>query len=592
MSESSYERARTLEVRKRSAFRSATASGPTSTADSVAPSGVVTPIDLPLRLVCETREGCADTEHNLMVDLSGDASRSVARRDLRRLSKLAISTPGDDYEQEADRVADRMVAPPGLLSTSTTSPHIQRYVGHTTGQSKAAPASVDRVLADPGMPLDLNLRQDMEQRFGHDFARVRVHTGAVAEQSAQEVNARAYTVAHHIVFGTNKPALNTPSGQRLLAHELTHVVQQGAAPTARYCSEMPLTAVFQRHSQPTVCRDSLWGSITDRVGQAIDPATRQFGADLWTSMRQSPEHFAEFFTGELLDLVKANWPKIAVVTGALIGAELVIGALEAAPTGISQVIGAVLEVAVLAVLGYFAAVETVGAMQEGMRWFSIARHAAGDPKQIAEASRAFVRMVFHIFMAVLAVAGVRAKLRGGAIPRIKEKLGVNPKGEAPPQQLPPALEGEQKPPISSPAQTEIPEPPASKPAEAVQKVPGEEAPGRAPAAQVAFDAAKVADELVAATKSLSNAGQKMISATRQLSGMGNLTAAQKVEVMLEFFKRIGFAIGKAGVVDDGAQFVMYSEDSLYAFAFVKATGEILYGKFNVQTLQYVWSVVK
>jgi hypothetical protein len=66
----------------------------------------------------------------------------------------------------------------------------------------------------------------MEQRFGHDFSRVRVHWGAAAEQSAQDVNANAYTVGHNIVFGTGRFAPGTHEGRRLIAHELAHVVQQ------------------------------------------------------------------------------------------------------------------------------------------------------------------------------------------------------------------------------------------------------------------------------------------------------------------------------------------------------------------------------
>jgi hypothetical protein len=73
----------------------------------------------------------------------------------------------------------------------------------------------------------------MESRFGKDFSRVRVHADAQAAKSAQEVNALAYTVGHDIVFGAGRYSPGTSSGQHLLAHELTHVVQQraGLAPT-------------------------------------------------------------------------------------------------------------------------------------------------------------------------------------------------------------------------------------------------------------------------------------------------------------------------------------------------------------------------
>jgi hypothetical protein len=112
------------------------------------------------------------------------------------------------------------------------------------------------------------------------------------------------------------------------------------------------------------------------------------------------------------------------------------------------------------------------------------------------------------------------------------------------------------------------------------------------ATKAAFDATRTVEELVSATKTIANPGQKMLTAARQLSAISGPTAAQKVQVMLEFFKRIGFAISKDGVVDDGARLIMYSEDSRYAFAFVKDSAEILYGKFDMKTLQYVWQAAK
>jgi hypothetical protein len=63
-----------------------------------------------------------------------------------------------------------------------------------------APGIVHEVLHSPGQPLDASTRSYFEPRFGHDFSRVRVHTGASAEQSARDVNAHAYTVGHNIVF--------------------------------------------------------------------------------------------------------------------------------------------------------------------------------------------------------------------------------------------------------------------------------------------------------------------------------------------------------------------------------------------------------
>ncbi|MDT4331507.1 DUF4157 domain-containing protein [Methylomonas sp. MED-D] len=140
--------------------------------------------------------------------------------------KLAIGASNDPLEFEADRVADQVMAAPLNLAVGAAPPSIQRYMGQVTEGSGFVPASVDRVLAGSGRPLEPVLRQDMEQRFGHDFASVRVHADPAAEQSARDLNANAYTVGHNVVFGAGRFAPGTQVGRKLIAHELTHVVQQ------------------------------------------------------------------------------------------------------------------------------------------------------------------------------------------------------------------------------------------------------------------------------------------------------------------------------------------------------------------------------
>jgi hypothetical protein len=104
------------------------------------------------------------------------------------------------------------------------------------------PPIVNEVLESPGRPLEVGTRVSMESRFGRDFSQVRVHADAEAAASVQAVNALAYTVGHHIVFGAGLYAPRTRIGQLLLAHELTHVVQQRKA-AAR---PSPL-GIFDRH---------------------------------------------------------------------------------------------------------------------------------------------------------------------------------------------------------------------------------------------------------------------------------------------------------------------------------------------------------
>lgn len=142
---------------------------------------------------------------------------------------IAVSNPGDALELEADQVADQVMRMPAtqLQRQRAESANIHRIAGASRGQTGAAPAaSVDQAVASPARPLEPALRQDMEQRFGHDFSQVRLHTGTVAEQSARDVNAQAYTVGHNIVFGAGRFAPESHDGRRLLAHELAHTIQQ------------------------------------------------------------------------------------------------------------------------------------------------------------------------------------------------------------------------------------------------------------------------------------------------------------------------------------------------------------------------------
>ena len=177
-------------------------------------------------------------------------------------AKLAISQPGDVYEQEADRVADQVMRMPDST--------IQRACGPCAAGggtcpkcagAKKEPLPLDRVSRSAGFggrvgvkgmqrqpefpttdhsvfdnfvsglgsgrPLDASTRSFFEPRFGTDFSHVRVHTDSRAAASARSVNALAYTVGRNVVFGTGQYAPGTSQGRHLLAHELTHTVQQG-----------------------------------------------------------------------------------------------------------------------------------------------------------------------------------------------------------------------------------------------------------------------------------------------------------------------------------------------------------------------------
>lgn len=116
---------------------------------------------------------------------------------------------------------------------------VRRSAGdaYWTGMSVPGPSpsprdsldAVDAVVRSPGTPLSAEARAFTEPRFGHDFSAVRVHTDERAADSAVGVSARAYTVGSHLVFAPGQYTMSTSAGKELLAHELTHVVQQSAA---------------------------------------------------------------------------------------------------------------------------------------------------------------------------------------------------------------------------------------------------------------------------------------------------------------------------------------------------------------------------
>jgi len=173
---------------------------------------------------------------------------SMPLRPLALQRKLAINEPGDSYEQEADRVSEQVMrmpaSPAASASVSGSAPGVQLKAAGPSGPGVAeAPPIVHEVLRSPGQPLDKSTRTFMEPRFGQDFSAVRVHTDAKAAQSARAVQAKAYTVGRDVVFGSGEFAPGTHEGQRLLGHELTHVVQQGDA------SPLPLVQ-RQPKSQP------------------------------------------------------------------------------------------------------------------------------------------------------------------------------------------------------------------------------------------------------------------------------------------------------------------------------------------------------
>jgi hypothetical protein len=167
--------------------------------------------------------------------------------------KLKISQPGDIYEQETDRVAEqvmRMSNSDSVASMITTTDEgvdlkcsaceMKEEEQYEKLKISRKPSAASRFEAtdqitneintirssSSGSPLDASTKGFMESRFGYDFSNVKIHADETAARSANSVDALAYTVGNDIVFGKQYYQPNTLQGRRLLAHELTHVIQQ------------------------------------------------------------------------------------------------------------------------------------------------------------------------------------------------------------------------------------------------------------------------------------------------------------------------------------------------------------------------------
>jgi outer membrane protein OmpA-like peptidoglycan-associated protein len=164
-------------------------------------------------------------------------------------AKLAISNPDDPEEREADNVAhtimrshaDAPASSPCSCSEGEemceecrqkqSAPEIQRRAISPSAPAHV-PAIVGDVLRSSGHPLDASSRAFFGTRFGRDFSDVRIHTGPEAFESAGAINAHAYTAGSNIVFASGQYSPDNTSGRSLLAHELTHVVQQSRSTTS------------------------------------------------------------------------------------------------------------------------------------------------------------------------------------------------------------------------------------------------------------------------------------------------------------------------------------------------------------------------
>lgn len=205
---------------------------------------------------------------------SRDSEESRIQRQLR------IGASDDALEREADRVAAAVTAAPGGGRVLPAAQTIQRPpAGGADAGGSTAPASVQQTLDRSGSALDRSVREQMEQRFGQDFGNVRVHADAVAAQSAEAIDALAYTAGADIVFAAGQYAPQSTAGQHLIAHELAHVVQQAGGAERRVSRYRPKRGSIHHEGADELLTDSKtqpWVESfeIDFTGHAVDTGNK------------------------------------------------------------------------------------------------------------------------------------------------------------------------------------------------------------------------------------------------------------------------------------------------------------------------------
>ncbi|WP_045855611.1 eCIS core domain-containing protein [Teredinibacter purpureus] len=264
--------------------------------------------------------------------------------------KLSVGASNDAFEQEADRVADKITNSESLSSESTpmitpVSPAsnlinrkcasceqqhrreeereggvVQREPEHSATVPELTPAIQSTVegLQGRGEPLSAALKHYFEPRFGYDFSSVRVHNGGAASDSARSLQAKAYTHNNNIVFGAGHYAPQTRAGKHLVAHELTHVVQQQSGRIQRKIQrekdpDAAQRSVLSQELIPTATIDiSLEGVYFNMTSQAVfqvGPKTIQLIRIALKTLIK--EQYTDALASELTTLIEKSKKKYA-----------------------------------------------------------------------------------------------------------------------------------------------------------------------------------------------------------------------------------------------------------------------------------------
>ena len=179
-------------------------------------------------------------------------------------AKLIVNPRDNQYEKEADRVADAVTkASTSNIQRQDKEPEKEEFVAtKPTSEKQRQPFAVSRDMeADitaargDGQPLPDSVRSSLEPQFGHDFSQVHIHTNAKANKLSQQLGAEAFTTGNDVFFREKAYQPGSKSGRRLIAHELTHVVQQGAARVSRQAADMEGAAADPKEEAKSELKD-------------------------------------------------------------------------------------------------------------------------------------------------------------------------------------------------------------------------------------------------------------------------------------------------------------------------------------------------
>lgn len=243
-------------------------------------------------------------DHSKIANLLSSEADKLSGNDVSRplagdaQQELVVGEAGDALEAEADRVADQVMRRPVPESLSRVAPLTISHDRTDAARAKKVTSSigVDRaqdqtlanaqlVLASAGQPLDVAERTFFEQRFGHDFSGVRVHHDGAAATSAKAMGAQAYTVGRDLVFAEGRYSPSSAAGRHLLAHELTHTMQQKDTQGPLLRRKLEVGAGLKLNTL---------GFVTTKAGNVYScPATvkNSLSNEIFTALLSSPRIF-------------------------------------------------------------------------------------------------------------------------------------------------------------------------------------------------------------------------------------------------------------------------------------------------------------